>query len=53
MADHLGDLLVAQGVLDEQQLGRALTLQKNRRISLEQAVVSLGLATEEQVWRLI
>ena len=53
MADRLGDMLVAQGLLDAQALGKALTHQKNRRISLAQAVVALGLAAEEQVWRLM
>jgi len=53
MADRLGDLLVAHGVLDEVSLGKALTLQKSKRVPLGQAVVSLGLAGETAVWRVL
>jgi len=53
MSDRLGDLLVAQGVVDAQQVGKALALQKTRKIPLGEALVSLGLATEEQVWRVL
>jgi type IV pilus assembly protein PilB len=51
MADRLGELLVAQGIVDATQLGQALALQKTRRIRLGEALVSLGLADERQVWR--
>jgi type IV pilus assembly protein PilB len=51
MADRLGDMLLAQGVVDAQGLGKALSLQKNRRIPLGEALLSLGLAGEEQIWR--
>jgi len=53
MSDRLGDLLVAQGVVDAQQIGKALALQKTRKIPLGEALVSLGLATEDQVWRVL
>jgi len=51
MAQRLGEMLIAQGVIDAQQVGKALNLQKNRRIPMGEALVSLGYATEEQVWR--
>jgi len=51
MAQRLGELLIAQGVVDAQQVGKALTLQKNRKIPLGEALLALGFATEEQVWR--
>ena len=51
MADRLGDMLVAQGVLDAQQLGKACALQKSKRVPLGEAVVSLGFADEKVVWR--
>jgi type IV pilus assembly protein PilB len=53
MSDRLGDLLVAQGVVDAQQIGKALALQKTRKIPLGEALVSLGVATEDQVWRVL
>ena len=51
MAQRLGEMLIAQGVVDAQQVGKALTLQKNRKIPLGEALISLGFASEEQVWR--
>ncbi len=51
MADRLGELLLAQGALDEQQLGKAVTLHKTRRIPLGEAIVALGLLDEDRVWR--
>ncbi|MHC4846748.1 MAG: GspE/PulE family protein [Planctomycetota bacterium] len=51
MTDRLGDLLAAQGLVDAQQIGKATALCKSRRIPLGEALVSLGFATEEQVWR--
>jgi len=51
MADRLGEMLVAQGVLDEQQLGRALVQQKTRRLPLGQVLLSMGLASETVIWR--
>ncbi len=53
MADRLGDMLVAQGVVDEAQLGKATTLASNRRISVGQALVELGMASEAEVWRIL
>jgi type IV pilus assembly protein PilB len=53
MAQRLGEMLVAQGLLDEQQLGKALTHQKNRRCPLGEAVVAMGFCEEEAVWRLL
>jgi len=51
MADRLGDMLLAQGVVDAKGLGKALSLQKNRRVPLGEALLSLGLAKESQIWR--
>ncbi len=51
MADRLGDLLIAGGVVDAQQVGKALALCKSRRIPLGEALVSLGFAPEDVVWR--
>ena len=51
MAQRLGDLLLAKGVLDAQQLGKARALQKSKRVPLGEAVVSLGFADESVVWR--
>lgn len=53
MADRLGDLLVGAGLLDDQQLGKALNHGKQRRIPIGQAVVSLGFAEEGPVWRVL
>ncbi len=51
MPDRLGDMLLSQGVVDGRQLGRALALQKSRRVPLGEALMALGLATEEQIFR--
>ncbi len=51
MAERLGEMLVAQGVLDHAQLGKALTLQKNRRVPLGEALLELGFADETTIWR--
>ena len=51
MADRLGDLLIAQGVVDAQQVGKALAVSRTRRIPLGEALVGLGFADEEVVWR--
>jgi type IV pilus assembly protein PilB len=53
MTDRLGELLVAQGVIDAGQVGKALALQKTRKIPFGEAVVALGAASEEQVWRVL
>src|SRR5262249_52302898 len=39
MSDRLGELLVAQGVIDAGQVGKALALQKTRKIPFGEAVV--------------
>jgi type IV pilus assembly protein PilB len=51
MADRLGDMLLAQGLIDAPQLAQALSLLKGQRIPLGEALISLGYATEEQIWR--
>jgi type IV pilus assembly protein PilB len=50
---RLGEMLTAQGLLDERQLAKALGAQKNRRAPLGRVVVDLGFATERDVWRLL
>jgi type IV pilus assembly protein PilB len=51
MGERLGELLVAQGVVDAQQIGKATAMCKSRRIPIGEALVALGFATEDQVWR--
>ncbi|MDG2149125.1 MAG: ATPase, T2SS/T4P/T4SS family [Planctomycetota bacterium] len=51
MADRLGDMLLSQGLIDASQLAKALALLKGQRIPLGEALISLGFATEAQVWR--
>jgi type IV pilus assembly protein PilB len=51
MADRLGDLLLSQGVVDAQQIGKATAMCKSRRIPIGEALVALGFANEDQVWR--
>jgi type IV pilus assembly protein PilB len=51
MAERLGELLVAQGVVDDTQIGKALVLARSRRIPLGEALVALGFASEDVVWR--
>ena len=51
MADRLGDMLLAQGVLDAQQLGKAVNVQNAKRVPLGEAIISLGFADEGTVWR--
>jgi type IV pilus assembly protein PilB len=51
MGDRLGEMLVRQGVVDAQQIGKATAMCKSRRIPLGEALVALGFASEDQVWR--
>ncbi|HZJ72499.1 MAG TPA: hypothetical protein VFF36_16310, partial [Planctomycetota bacterium] len=51
MADRLGDLLLAQNLVDAAQIGKATALCKARKIPLGQALLSLGFASEDQIWR--
>jgi type IV pilus assembly protein PilB len=51
MAERLGELLIGLGAVDETQVGKALALCKSRRIPLGEALVSLGFASEDLVWR--
>jgi twitching motility protein PilT len=45
----LGELLVAQGVLDDAALARATSLAAERGTPLGKAIVDLGVATESQI----
>ncbi len=49
MAKELGDILLEQGILDEEQLKRAQLYAKQNNTGLAEAVISFGFATEEQV----
>ncbi|MHC5210236.1 MAG: GspE/PulE family protein [Planctomycetota bacterium] len=51
MGDRLGEMLLAQGVVDAQQIGKATAMCKSRRIPIGEALVALGFASEDQVWR--
>jgi type IV pilus assembly protein PilB len=44
-------MLLAQGVVDAQQIGKATAMCKSRRIPIGEALVALGFASEDQVWR--
>ena len=46
---RLGDILVGQGVMNEAQLSRSLDYQKETGARLGEAVISLGLATADQL----
>ena len=48
---RLGELLVAAGAIDEDQLQRALQFQKGKRMKLGEALVHLRFTDEEQVAR--
>lgn len=46
---QLGELLVEKGVIDNKQLEKALSVQKDKRALLGEILVELGFATEEQI----
>jgi type IV pilus assembly protein PilB len=45
----LGDLMVAAGVITQEQLQEALAVQRVRRRRLGKVLIELGMATEEQI----
>jgi len=49
MRKKLGEILVAKGVVSQQDLDKALSIAKGSRRRLGQALVEAGFATEEQV----
>ncbi|MBR3603350.1 MAG: Flp pilus assembly complex ATPase component TadA [Elusimicrobiaceae bacterium] len=49
MAKELGDILVEQGTLSDEQLKRAELYARQNNVSVGEALVSFGFATEEQV----
>ena len=49
MAKELGDILVEQGTLTDEQLKRAELYARQNNVSVGDALVSFGFATEEQV----
>ena len=51
MANLIGQILIEQGVIDEQQLAHALSQQRGRKLKLGEILVELGYATEEDVYR--
>jgi type IV pilus assembly protein PilB len=46
---QLGELLLERGIIDEEQLARALKTQKERGGLIGQVLVSLGYAREEEI----
>lgn len=46
---RLGELLLSAGIIDEEQLQRALELQKGSRQRLGEVMISHGIITEEQM----
>ncbi|MDO5445022.1 MAG: GspE/PulE family protein [Eubacteriales bacterium] len=46
---RLGDLLIAAGLIDEEQLGKALALQKESKDRLGNVLISSGIITEQQL----
>ncbi len=51
MAATLGDVLVREGILDADGLGRAQQHQQANGVSLTKAIVDLGLATDDEIVR--
>jgi len=49
MAKELSEILIDQGVLNEEQLKRAQLYAKQNNTNLAEAAINLGFATEEQV----
>ena len=49
MAKELGEILVEQGTLSDEQLKRAELYARQNNVSVGDALVSFGFATEEQV----
>ena len=49
MAKELSEILIDQGVVNEEQLKRAQLYAKQNNSNLAEAVINLGFATEEQV----
>ena len=46
---HLGELLVERGVIDNEQVGMALTFQKEKGMLFGEVLVELKFATEEDI----
>ena len=46
---RLGDLLVLKGVIDEEQLEKALTHQKTSKTNIGSALIALGFVTDEDI----
>jgi len=46
---QLGELLLERGIINEEQLGKALTVQKERGGLIGQILVMLGYAKEEEI----
>ncbi len=51
MTDALGDQLIAGGVIDAAQVGKAEAHSRHKDISLARAVVECGFARDVDVWR--
>lgn len=48
---RIGDVLVKQGVITEEQLNQALAHQKGKNMKLGEALMDIGAATDEQIAR--
>jgi len=48
---EIGDILVTQGVITQEQLSRALSHQRGKQVNLAVALIELGYAQEDQVTR--
>ena len=46
---RLGDLLVQKGIITEEQLGKALKMQKEKKMMLGEMIVTMGFATQSQI----
>ena len=49
----LGDYLIKKGVVGPEQLQEAETVSTARKLNLQDAIVQLGYATDEQVMRVL
>ncbi|WP_428898398.1 type IV pilus assembly protein PilB [Parelusimicrobium proximum] len=49
MAKKLGEILIESGIVDEEQLKKAMLYQRQNNTQLGEAFIKLGLATEDQI----
>ncbi|MCL4306016.1 Flp pilus assembly complex ATPase component TadA [bacterium] len=51
MREKLGEILIRKGLINNQQLNEALTRQKEKRKKIGETMISLGMVTEDNVYR--